>query len=373
MPRTEIVSAFSIAMALAVGGALVAPSQDAEAAAAPGNAMDNRQASSSSGQPGEGTLRQRINQLPAEKTGEIDRNIFHAQVLLDAAGFSPGVIDGMDGDNFTKALRGFQEANDLDVTGELDDATRTALLRDQREPTKQLRIDSSIVDGNFVRDFPDSAEEQAELERLNYRNLLEEVAERFHTTPGVVMSLNDPTEPFGIGSVVTLPNVLPASRDYEGAKIGEYRDWFNAMNVNATGKKGERILVDESEGVLEVYDAEDALIATFPVTTGSENDPLPIGDWEVTTYAFLPPFSYQPDLFWDVPDSEEEQMLPPGPNGPVGIAWLDLTKENYGLHGTSEPQTIGYAQSHGCLRLTNWDVLKLAYMLEPGFAAEFVE
>ena len=366
MPRTEIVSAFSLAIALAVGGALVAPSQDAEAA--PGNSMEQSRSSSDQAE----TMRSKINRLPAEKAGEIDQDIFHAQVLLDAAGFSPGVIDGMEGNNFTKALRGFQEANDLEISGELDDETRTLLLRDQRQPTKRLKIDSSVVDGEFIRDFPDDAEEQAKLDNLNYRNLLEEVAERFHTTPGVIMSLNDPTKPFGIGSVVTLPNVLPASREYEGANISEYREWFNAMNVNAVGKKGERILVDESEGVLKVFDGDDRLVATFPVTTGSENDPLPLGDWEVTSYAFLPPFSYQPDLFWDVPDSEEEQMLPPGPNGPVGVAWLDLTKEHYGLHGTSEPQTIGYAQSHGCLRLTNWDVLKLAYMMEPGFEAEFV-
>ena len=107
------------------------------------------------------------------------------------------------------------------------------------------------------------------------------------------------------------------------------------------------------------------------VTTGSQHDPLPIGTWKVTTYAFLPPFHYQPDLFWDVDDSKDEKMLPPGPNGLVGVAWLDLSKEHYGIHGTPEPQTIGRTESHGCIRMTNWDVLRLSRMLKPGFKAVF--
>jgi lipoprotein-anchoring transpeptidase ErfK/SrfK len=92
----------------------------------------------------------------------------------------------------------------------------------------------------------------------------------------------------------------------------------------------------------------------------------------VTTYSFLPPFNFQPDLFWDVADDKAEHKLPPGPNGPVGVAWLDLTKEHYGIHGTNEPQTIDKTQSHGCLRLTNWDVMRLSRMMKPGFQAKFV-
>ena len=125
--------------------------------------------------------------------------------------------------------------------------------------------------------------------------------------------------------------------------------------------------------MLKVLDASDErLVAQFPVTIGSSHDPLPLGDWKVTTYAFLPPFNYQPDLFWDVSDDKAEQKLPPGPNGPVGVAWLDLTKEHYGIHGTAEPQTIGETESHGCMRLTNWDVMRLSRMMKPGFKAMFV-
>jgi hypothetical protein len=134
---------------------------------------------------------------------------------------------------------------------------------------------------------------------------------------------------------------------------------------------GDHVVVDKSEGVLKVMDKADKLVAQFPVTMGSGKDPLPLGNWKATNYAFLPPFHYQPDLFWDVDDSKAEQKLPPGPNGPVGVAWLDLTKEHYGIHGTPEPSTIGRAESHGCIRMTNWDVLRLSQMLKPGFKAVF--
>ena len=99
--------------------------------------------------------------------------------------------------------------------------------------------------------------------------------------------------------------------------------------------------------------------------------PLPLGKWKVTTYAYLPPFHYQPNLFWDVSDDKQEQRLPPGPNGPVGFAWLDLTKEHYGIHGTPEPSTIGRSESHGCIRMTNWDVARLSRILKPGSPAVF--
>ncbi|MBB3763889.1 L,D-transpeptidase family protein [Sphingomicrobium lutaoense] len=363
MPKKLILSLFGLGTILASGGMLLSPVDSAVASPQPATATGNST-----------TAKAKAAKLPGKaETSSIRGEIIHAQVLLDVAGFSPGVIDGLEGKNLAKALRGYQEAKGLEVTGKLDTPTRQSLLTDPRKHYRKLRIDRSIVDGEFVRPFPDDPAEQADLDALNYRNLLEEVAERFHTTYDVIIALNGPKAKIGIGRELYLPNVLPSSRDFGDDWAGaEYNDWFNAMNVSADLPQGDRIIVDESEGTLRVFDAEDRLIAQFPVTTGSENDPLPLGDWKATTYAFMPPFSYQPKLFWDVPDSEEEQKLPPGPNGPVGIAWLDLTKEHYGIHGTPEPSTIGYAQSHGCIRMTNWDVLKLARMMKPGFEAEFV-
>ena len=372
MPRVPILSTFAAAIALAAGGAIFATEPvEAQSSA---STQEKSDASEARTRPGRTYGSTALDEGDGDQRlmADIDNEVFHAMVLLDRANFSPGVIDGREGKNYTAALRGFQEANGLEVTGRLDTPTRKALLKDGRKPTRFLRIDETSF-GSPFKTIPDDPAKQAEMEKMGYEDLLEEVAERFHTTRETLIALNgDKARNVSIGTVLQLPNVLPAGRDY-GDMDANYRDMFNALNVQPNpGVKGTRIVVDESDGQMRVYDKADKLIATFPVTTGSENDPLPLGDWKVTAYSFLPPFHYQPDLFWDVDDSEESQMLPPGPNGPVGVAWLDLTKEHYGIHGTPEPQTIGYAESHGCLRMTNWDVLTLSRILDEGFTAEFV-
>ena len=316
---------------------------------------------------------------PGTPGSPIKGELLHAQVLLSAAGFSPGAIDGREGSSQTDAIRGFQEANGMTVTGKLDTPTRQALLKLNRPSTVSVKLTADDVGGPFTFPMPDEPEDQAKLDALNYRNMLEKLAERYHTTPETVVALNGPDKLIGIGQTLRLPNVVPTSRDYAGADEKQARV-LAMLNVEASQPQGDYVLVDKSEGTLRVYKgefpsgskADGELIAQFPVTTGSEQDPLPIGNWKVTTYAFLPPFHYQPDLFWDVSDEKEEQKLPPGPNGMVGVAWLDLTKEHYGIHGTPEPQTIGKTQSHGCLRMTNWDVMRLSRMMKPGFQAKFV-
>jgi lipoprotein-anchoring transpeptidase ErfK/SrfK len=224
--------------------------------------------------------------------------------------------------------------------------------------------------------------------------MLEKVAERYHTTPATIVALNGPDKLIGLGQTLRLPNVVPQSRDYAGV-AGNGGTVMNALNINAEQPQGDYVVVDKSEGVLKVYrgtvpggaegEAKGAggegaasgsgtgggqLVAAFPVTMGSAKYPLPIGRWKATTYAFLPPFKYQPEIL-NNPKTDKEVDLPPGPNGPVGVAWLDLTKEHYGIHGTNEPQTIGRAESSGCIRMTNWDVVRLARMMKPGFTAIF--
>jgi lipoprotein-anchoring transpeptidase ErfK/SrfK len=307
---------------------------------------------------------------PGTPGSPINGEIFHAQVLLDVAGFSPGVIDGRQGSSFRTALRGFQQSRELEVNGRLDPPTRQALLQAGRPSTRMIKLGRDDVVSTYVYPIPKEYEDQAKLKFLGYRNMLEKLAERYHTTPATVVALNGRDALIGPGQTLRLPNVLPASRDYQDT-IGMQGRLLNLLNVDARQPRGETIVVDKSDSALKVYDGEDRLIAQFPVTSGSTRDPLPIGNWKVTTYAFLPPFHYQPDLFWDVEDSEDDQVLPPGPNGPVGVAWLDLTKEHYGIHGTPEPQTIGKTQSHGCIRMTNWDVIRISHMLKPGFTAVF--
>jgi len=330
---------------------------------------------------------------PGTPGSPINGELFHAQVLLDAAGFSAGVIDGKKGSALTEAIRGFQQANGLQVTGKLDDPTRSALLRQNRLSTTYVKLTADDVGGPFVYPFPKKPEAQAKLQFMGYRNMLEKVAERYHTTPQTVVALNGPDKLIGPGQTLRLPNVIPPSRDYAGAINDKQSQLLAMLNVNGDAPKGDFVVVDKSDGTLKVYKSgggnaagqdkssgsaksptvpTGTLIGQFPVTTGSSHDPLPLGTWKATTFSFLPPFNYQPDLFWDVADDKAEQKLPPGPNGPVGVAWLDLTKEHYGIHGTNEPSTIGHTESHGCLRLTNWDVMRLSRMMKPGFTAYFV-
>ncbi|MEO5611715.1 MAG: L,D-transpeptidase family protein [Sphingomicrobium sp.] len=309
---------------------------------------------------------------PGTRGSPIIGEIFHAQVLLDAAGFSPGVIDGKRGKSLTQAITGFQEAHGLDTNGTLDGPTRQALLQGARPSTVKVKLGPDDVKSTYIYPLPKDPALQEKLPFLGYRNMLEKVAERYHTTPATVVALNGPQALIGLGQMLLLPNVVPTSRDYSGV-AGKGATVMNLLNVDARQPQGKSILVDKSAGVLKVLDADDRLVAQFPVTMGSTHDPLPVGDWKVTTYAFLPPFHYQPNLFWDAKDTATEHMLPAGPNGPVGVAWLDLTKEHYGIHGTPSPETIGRAESHGCIRMTNWDVMRLARMMKPGFAATFEE
>ncbi|HET7709539.1 MAG TPA: L,D-transpeptidase family protein [Sphingomicrobium sp.] len=315
---------------------------------------------------------------PGTPGSEIDGELFHAQVLMSAHGFSPGVIDGKAGESFKLALSSFQESRGLERTGRLDAATRRALLAADRPSTVIVRLGSDDVLSQFVYPFPSAPEKQAELDFLGYRNMLEKLAERYHTTPRTIVALNGPDKLIGPGQTLRLPNVIPSSHDYDGVQ-GKGAAVMNVLNVDARQPQGDYVVVDKSEGVLKVYRGSNAdgsdrsgdqLVAAFPVTMGSKEYPLPIGRWKATTYAFLPPFKYQPAIL-NNPKSDKELDLPPGPNGPVGVAWLDLTKEHYGIHGTNEPQTIGRAESSGCIRMTNWDVMRLARMMKPGFTAIF--
>ena len=324
---------------------------------------------------------------PGTPGSPIEGELFHAQVLLSAHAFSPGVIDGKEGESFKLSLGSFQRARGLQPTGKLDTETRGALLQANRPSTVMVKLTAEDIQSQFVYPFPANPEQQAELKFLGYRNMLEKLAERYHTTPATIVALNGPDKMIGLGHQLRLPNVVPTSREYAGVQ-GNGAIALNALNIDAHQPQGDFVVVDKSEGVLKVYrgalppgaqgdpkptgdaGAAPQLVAAFPVTMGSKQYPLPIGRWKATTYAFLPPFKYQPELL-NNPKTDKEVTLPPGPNGPVGLAWLDLTKEHYGIHGTNEPQTIGRAESSGCIRMTNWDVLRLSRMLKPGFTAIF--
>ena len=351
--KTNLINGFLVGtMAIAVAGAAVAQDPQAKSKAQTQSSAD--------------PAKQRPMDTKPEK---FDGTVFHAQVLLDRAGFSPGVIDGMPGISFEAAVKGFQQSRGLQVNGQLDNPTRQALLRDKAPSVRRLRIDESDAQGPFTP-IPKEPEQQAQMQRLAYRNLLEKVAEKFHTTPDTIIALNDPRMALRAGTVLRLPNVLPASRSYQNVKP-DIAQLLSDLNVSAQQPKAAKVVVDKSDKVVHVYDGQGRMIAQFPATMGSEKDPLPLGNWKVNSVAFNPPFKYQPQLFWDVEDTEKEQLLPPGPNGPVGVVWIDLNREHIGIHGTNSPETIKRAESHGCVRLTNWDAARLTQMIEDGMQVVF--
>jgi lipoprotein-anchoring transpeptidase ErfK/SrfK len=281
------------------------------------------------------------------------------QVLLDRRGFSPGEIDGMLGDNAARALAAFQSAHGLPVTSRPDCATWKALETPEApEPITTYRITAADARGPFTPEIPVDLMDQARLPALNYRNVAEMLAERFHASPQLLAALNRGKK-FEAGQSIRVPNVTP----YVPAKT----------RPAAARAAGLTIEVSRNASTLRVTNGNGALVFYAPVSSGSEHDPLPLGRWHVTAVYWMPVFRYNPDLFWDAEPSHAKAIIKPGPNGPVGAVWVDINVPHYGLHGSGEPALIGHAQSHGCVRLTNWDAAKLAAMVRPGTPVIFKE
>lgn len=304
----------------------------------------------------------------------LDPKIMRIQVILDRLGFSPGVIDGRHGKSFVAAVKGFQTARGMTASGDLDKPTLAAFdrYRDFRA-VRALALTEDGLAGPFTNPMPKDPQKQAKLDGLHYRNRMEKLAEMFHTKPSVLIEMNSLQTLLRPGTRVNFPNVLPSSRTYDATLSDGWRQTLSMLNVDPSQPRGARIVVDKSDEVLRVYNDQDRLVAQFPATMGSEHDPLPIGKWKINGFDYNPEFSYNPDLFWDAKRGAEKALLPPGPNGPVGVIWIDLSKPHYGIHGTPEPSTIGRAESHGCIRLTNWDAARLSLMVRPGTPAVFQE
>ena len=172
-----------------------------------------------------------------------------------------------------------------------------------------------------------------------------------------------PVSLFSAGQQIRVPNVGGDAIAAGPVSDAAWQTTLAMLGVGSEQPKAARIVVSKSKGTLKAYDAADKLIAVYTATMGSTHDPLPLGNWGITGVGHNPKFNYNPKLFWDAKPGSEKATLPAGPNGPVGVVWIDLTKEHYGIHGTPHPETIGRAESHGCVRLTNWDVARLAQMV----------
>jgi lipoprotein-anchoring transpeptidase ErfK/SrfK len=270
-------------------------------------------------------------------------NILRAQVLLDRAHFSPGEMDAAEGSNMRQALRGFQKLRQLRVTGKLDATTWKELERDQAPVLEVYTLTAQDVAGPYAR-VPADMAGKARLPALGYASLAEALGERFHCSPDLLRRLNPGKKMTRAGEQLLVPNVA----------------------IIKPLPKAASVLVDAKEGTLTLLDEGGTPFAQFPASTGSKHDPLPEGRWQVRGVATNPEYRYNPKLFWDAKAGDTKARIAAGPNNPVGVAWIDLTIEHYGIHGTPEPGKIGKTQSHGCVRLTNWDVMQVVRSLVRG-------
>ncbi|MBA4094899.1 MAG: murein L,D-transpeptidase, partial [Candidatus Accumulibacter sp.] len=179
-----------------------------------------------------------------------------------------------------------------------------------------------------------------------YASAVEGLGEKFHASPDLITRLNPGKDLTRAGEQIVVPSVhggpaLPAAS---------------------------KVVVSDSRKVLMLFDASDRLIAQYPASTGSANDPLPVGDWKINGVHPNPTYHYNPKLFWDAEPGDKKAKVMPGPNNPVGVVWIDLTKEHYGIHGTPVPKFIGKTESHGCIRLTNWSAAEVAAVVTKGTA-----
>ena len=278
------------------------------------------------------------------------KEVAELQVLLDRKGASPGVIDGHFGSNVDKGLAAYQS-----ITGQVLRSTDTvgiteALAESGGDAFVSYTITPEDAAGPFVAAVPADYSEKAKLDRMSYTSVSEMLAERFHMDEKYLKALN-PEANFGRpGTIIRVANV---GQDLKTPVA--------------------RIVADKRQKQVRAYDADNRLVAAYPATIGSSDTPSPSGTHTVARVVLNPDYTYNPNINFKQGDNHDILKIPPGPNGPVGNVWIALSKPTYGIHGTPDPSKIGKTESHGCVRLTNWDAQELARVVKPGVVVEFAD
>ena len=274
--------------------------------------------------------------------GDTGARVLRAQILLDRARFSPGEIDAQFGQNLSAAVAGYRRSNGLPAGQAIDADVWNLLNRDSAPLLQTYTISPADVKGPF-QPLPKDVHERAKLRALGYESAAEELGEKFHVSPKMLALLNPGKGFEQAGVEITVPNVQ-----------------------RPVAPAAAKIVVSESASTVTAMSADGKILAQYPATIGGLHDPLPLGSWTVRSIDHNPVFYYQPGRLWNADPADAKEKLPPGPNNPVGVVWIGLSKKHYGIHGTPDPSLIRRSESSGCIRLTNWDAEDLSHMASRG-------